>query len=226
MKKLLLAALIMGLNSCYSYNETPDQYRYISSYKMALKKAAINGSEQKLDEGRPMAFDSADLDFFSILMRIGFVWMLKNKTSKTIKIIWDESTFLLNGNPDRVISSSMAIADKNRSVPPSIVPAGVTLKESLVPASTVYFYTSSATRYSRAVAEWRTRGILPRMYSKSNEAHLAEFRKLVEAFDKKELLDIMLAIEINGEKKEYFFDFHMPEAKVIQLDNLKEKDVK
>jgi hypothetical protein len=63
---------------------------------------------------------------------------LKNKSSKTIKVIWDEVTLIgSEGQVERVFHEGIKIADRAQPMAPSIVPAGSTLTDSVTPVNKV-----------------------------------------------------------------------------------------
>lgn len=72
---------------------------------------------------------------------ISFAFM--NKSKDMIKIIWDESVFINeDGSPKRVFHSGVTIKDRDKSQVPTIIPAGLTHTDILIPVDSPSFYSS------------------------------------------------------------------------------------
>ncbi len=76
----------------------------------------------------------------------GVNFALKNKTDFSMKIIWDEVTFVDQYNSSaRVIHNGVKYIDRDQSMPPSIIPAHSNLNDCVYPSNKVFFNSYSNT---------------------------------------------------------------------------------
>ncbi len=67
-------------------------------------------------------------------------FFLVNKSNEVVRIIWDESSFIEGtGQSSKVFHNGVTIKDRSQSLPPSVVPPGANLSESIVPNDRVSF---------------------------------------------------------------------------------------
>jgi hypothetical protein len=114
----------------------------------------------------------------------GFFLKIKNKTDKDIKIIWDETFFLNNGNTDgRFMFEGVKYIDRDKSNLPTIILAKSRFVELIYPNSKVSFENNSFLK----IYEW--------------------IHKEIEELDSP--VGIYLTVEIDGEKhtEKILFDF-------------------
>lgn len=65
---------------------------------------------------------------------------ITNISDTPIKVVWDNCAFTgFNGNPSRVMHYGVRYIEKDRSMPPSIIPVGQTLKEGVTPVDNVMY---------------------------------------------------------------------------------------
>lgn len=63
---------------------------------------------------------------------------IQNKSDKAIKIIWDESTFINQlGQSERILHEGVKLADRNTSMPPSVLPPLGKIEDSITPTSKI-----------------------------------------------------------------------------------------
>ena len=65
---------------------------------------------------------------------------LYNKTSHSIKIIWDEAAYVdVTGQSQRIMHSGVKFIDRNNPQPPSVIIRKGTLTDIIIPTDNVYF---------------------------------------------------------------------------------------
>jgi hypothetical protein len=69
---------------------------------------------------------------------VGFV--LVNKTTAPMKMLWDESAYVdQRGRTHRVMHAGVKYIDRDKSMPPSLIPPGSSLEDIVFPVSYVYY---------------------------------------------------------------------------------------
>lgn len=95
---------------------------------------------------------------------------LRNKTDKTIKILWNQASFIFPGEEvSGVFHQGVKYADRNKKIQPSLVPPKAELSDVVVPTRTVYY--SEPTEYSSG--GWEVSPFL------SNEGEKQEFQVIL-----------------------------------------------
>lgn len=190
MKKLvhyLFAVLfIASLSSCYTTQSVP-----YSSYSFSLVDDKGNptdsvGSLTYVDSSIIASFDVGKKD-------ISFV--LRNQTPNTIKILWDECLFINNGSPGKVMHGGVKFTDRNQSMPPSVVPAGTTFDDVIVPSENVYWREGYYSQYGSSPGGWEKKDLLSSYSSKGDK------------------FGVFMPMNIGGTTKEYNFNFRIEDSK-------------
>lgn len=71
-------------------------------------------------------------------------FFIQNKSNNSIKIIWDEATFVdTNDVAHRVIHGDVRLIKKNDPIPPTVIPSGATIENLIFPANNVVWFGSS-----------------------------------------------------------------------------------
>jgi hypothetical protein len=69
---------------------------------------------------------------------------LQNKTDQTIKVLWDEASFIdVDGALSRVMHIGVKYVDRNASQPPTVIPAHQRLADDVFPTDRVWFRPAS-----------------------------------------------------------------------------------
>lgn len=135
--------------------------------------------------------------------------VVTNNTDHSIKIDWDEAAFVMpGGRSDRVLLGNMSYAERNRSMPPTIVPKNATASTMLIPSSRVNWSSYGGLTFSPILSPAKA-GM--DMRGRQGAALLA--RKNIG----KEFM-VLVPVEIEGVKNEYTFNF---EVKAVQVPDHK-----
>ena len=128
-----------------------------------------------------------------------FSFTLKNKTAHTIRINWDDISYVdIYGKTGRVMHSGIKYNERNNSQPATAIPKGESLSDILLPTDNVYFVNS--TKY--VTGGWREKYLLPSVFTKETIKTLPE--KIVGS-----KMSIMMPIVIENVQNDYTFLFNV-----------------
>jgi hypothetical protein len=174
--------LAVSLSSCYTTQTVP--YSNFS-FSMVDEKGTVK------DTGEALTYvDSSIIASFAIGKK-DISMVLKNQSPGTIKILWDETLFIKNGNPGKVMHAGIKFTDRNQSQPPSIVPAGTTFDDVIVPTDNVYWREGYYSRYGSSPGGWEKKDLIPSYTSTGDQ------------------IGVFMPMNIGGTTKEYNFNFRV-----------------
>lgn len=172
----------------------------ISSYSIGLKTVeSPANAKQQFGETKVINFQDGTTnkyryedDYINIVWYVDskqFYFDLTNKSVHTIKINWDDISYVdYNGKVGRVMHSGVKYIDRNNSQPASTVPKGACLSDILIPTDNVYFI-------SGQFGGWEETHLIPRI------------SKDVEAKFVGKTMTIMMPIMIENIPNDYTFTF-------------------
>ncbi|MDY2832260.1 MAG: hypothetical protein SOU49_05905 [Sodaliphilus pleomorphus] len=124
-----------------------------------------------------------------------FNFDLKNKSNHTIKINWDDISYVdCEGKTGRVMHSGVKYNERNNSQPASTIPKGASLSDILLPTDNVYFT-------SGKYGGWNERLLIPSIYQ-NQEAFAKEASSYVG-----KTMKILMPIMIENVQNDYTFEF-------------------
>lgn len=197
MKKLLqILALSFSLCGCAMYS---------GYYNVGLSKVVNPGSNKK-DFGKMKITDLSSKSSLKYCYEdsvLNITWditpfqinfKMLNKTDHSIKIIWDESTFVdIDGNSSKIIHAGVRYLDRNNSQPPSIVASHSYLDDLVQPSKNIFM--------GSIYSGWKQLPILPNAsYDKD------ELISMTNKYTGKQM-KVVLPIQIENTTNEYEFDF-------------------
>lgn len=129
-------------------------------------------------------------DFINIVWFVGykeFDFSLTNKSDHTIKINWDDISYVdINGNVGRVMHSGVKYIDRNSSQPATSIPKRASITDLLMPTENVYYV-------SGQYGGWRESPLIPASYNQGG----AEGKTMT----------ILMPIMIENVQNDYTFEF-------------------
>jgi len=185
---VLLGAL--SLTSCYTMHDVPQ-----NTYSFSL----LNDDKTVRDTGEALTYSDSTLRATFIVGEKDIAFSLRNQTSNTIKLIWDESLFIRNGNPSKVMHAGVKYTDRNQSMPPSVIPAGTLFDDVIVPSENVYWREGYYSQYGSSPGGWEKKDLFPSYTSKGDE-----FR-------------VFMPMQVAGTTKEYNFNFRVDDTKTTYV---------
>ena len=205
MKKISLLSMIAALmlfSSCGAFKS------YVASYSVGLTAVESPAdAKQQFGETKVVTFDEGGInkyryedDYIYIVWYVGlkqFNFTLKNKSGHTLKINWDDVSYVdVKGQVGRVMHSGVKYADRNSSQPATTVPKNASISDLLLPTENVYYV-------SGQYGGWRESYLVPCVY-KTPEAFNAEAPSLVG-----KTMTIMMPIMIENVQNDYTFTFNI-----------------
>ena len=151
---------------------------------------------------------------------ISIPFWITNKTEHSVKLVWDEATFIgVGGLIEKVMHAGIKYADRNGLQPPSVIPAGQTYVDAAYPNDRVYFREGYYGTYYSSPGGWEHLSlILPAAQVQPGHSPIEDqaFAARV-AENKGKRFGLVLPLEIEGVTNEYTFWFEVTSAKVIPL---------
>lgn len=164
------------------------------------------GKTEKVDENGVSKYSYKDdiIEMIIYAMNDGFDFSIKNVSSSSIKIIWDEAVYVNSGgNTSKIMHKGVRYSEKDDSQTPTTIIKGAKLNDIAIPTSNVY--------YSEADKEWKNGSILP--YDK------------IKKFGP---VQLMLPIQVKDVVNEYIFEFefnYILDNPDLLIDNLEDNTV-
>lgn len=183
---------------------------YMATYSVGLSSVE-SPADAKLQFGetKVVSFKDGDLskyryedDYIDIVWYVGLTQLnfeLKNKSNHTIKINWDDVSFVdINGQTGRVMHSGVKYVDRNNSQPATTIPKNAKISDLIMPTENVYFVSGS-------YGGWREKNLIPSFY-KTQEALNSEASNYVG----KKMI-VLMPILIENVQNDYTFEFSIDE---------------
>lgn len=200
-KKLFMFTFAaMALSSCGAFKS------YIANYNVQLAVVESPADAKKqFGETKVVNFTEDEInkyryedDFIDIVWYVSskqFNFKLKNKSNHTIKINWDDISFVdYDGKVGRVMHAGVKYTDRNSSQPASTIPKGANIEDILLPTENVYFLSGS-------YGGWREKYLIPCVYD-TPEKFAAGAEKYVG-----KTMKILMPIMIENVQNDYTFEF-------------------
>jgi len=197
MKKLLaLLTILICVSGCAhraNYDINLAQVERPSDAKERYGESTIIKFEE---EGKTKySFEDEMLKIVWLPTAERFHFVISNKTSHSIRIIWDEAVYVdENGTSKRIMHQGVKYSERNNPQPPTTIVRGATVSDSIIPTDNV--------RYVRGrYGGWRESPLFPES---------SEQRQLLEERAKAlvgERVQVLLPIQIQDVVNEYIFVF-------------------
>jgi hypothetical protein len=205
-KKHLFVIPFMGLllSSCGMMQS------YMASYSVGLSSVeSPANAKQQFGETKVVDFKDGEVnkyryedDYIEIVWFVSskqFNFELKNKTTHSMKINWDDISFVdINGKTGRVMHSGVKYTDRNNSQPSSTIPRGASLSDILLPTDNVYFI-------SGQYGGWNESNLIPSFYKTQELLNTG-----APSFVGKKMT-ILMPIIIESVQNDYTFEFNVDE---------------
>ena len=205
MKKTFLPTIVAGLlalSSCGAFKS------YVASYSIGLTSVeSPSDAKQQFGETKVVNFNESGVDkyryeddYIEIVWYVSayqFNFTLRNKSEHTLKIQWDDISYVdINGQVDRIMHSGVKYIERNNSQPASTVPKGANISDILIPTDNVYFV-------SGKYGGWEKKLLIPSIY-KSPEAFNEGASKYLG-----KTMTILMPIMIENVQNDYTFTFNI-----------------
>ena len=126
-----------------------------------------------------------------------------NKTDKSVKIIWDETSFIPYGEGKKVMHKGVKYTDRDAAQVPTSIPSKTSWSDIIVPTDNVYFRQGYYSQYLSNPGGWETNDLWI-----SADFNKPETEAVVMKL-KGWKYRLVMPMEVNGVKKEYTFNFEI-----------------
>lgn len=211
---LLFLVIIFVFNPCYAKKKKEKIEKRIYVSMVEPKSEAVDGRDknQVMFFERDKILTTPPLIFEDDFIKIEFIWIgsieewvlwardrekideiefvLQNKTSKAMKLIWDESVYIDAGRKmHKLIPVGKRYLERDEATPPSLIPPNSKIDNIIYPADYIYFV-KGWERHSLFYGGQLFGGL------KTGENRIIN-------------CGAFITIEIDGEKKNYNFEFEI-----------------
>ena len=195
-----LFASMLTLSSCVT--------SYMASYSVGLSSVESPADAKKqFGETKVVTFKDGEVDkyryeddFIEIVWYVGlkkFNFELKNKSTHTMKINWDDISYVdINGKTRRVMHAGVKYIERNNSQPATSIPKGASLSDILLPTDNVILS-------SGLYGDWIESNLIPSYYSTSEA-----MANGAESYVGKKMT-ILMPIMIENVQNDYTFVFNI-----------------
>jgi hypothetical protein len=129
-----------------------------------------------------------------------------NKTDKSVKIIWDETSFIPYGEGKKVMHKGVKYVDRNAAQVPTAIPSKTTWSDIVVPTDNIYYKQGYYSQYVSNPGGWETTDLWI-----SADFNKPETEAVVMKL-KGWKYRLVMPMEVNGVKKEYTFNFEITDV--------------
>ncbi|OWP85751.1 hypothetical protein BWK60_12455 [Flavobacterium covae] len=186
----IFSVLVLALNSCAGVY----QYEFKMIKPQESDKLIFEDELIKAD----FSVNKSDISF-----------SMKNKSSKAIKIIWDDCAFVNNGEAFKIIHKEVKFLDKEKSQVPTTIPPNSLLKDLVAPIENInmnYYYSKYNTHIS-----WTKAPLLGNHVSQSK----SYIRKYMLPMKERKLA-LFIPVNIDGQKHDYMFEFAINDIRIYK----------
>ena len=195
-KLIFSMVVLIGFTSC---NVTVNKILNVSLLKYDFALVEVSGIKNPMEYGELAYVDSLISISFSINQReISF--SLRNTSPNTLKIIWEETLFIVDENTGKVMHSGIKYTDREMFQPPSVIPKGTVHSDVIVPTDNVYYKDGIYGAYVSVAGGWEERELFPQTVPVSNQENIISKLKGSE-------FTIYMPIQVKGITQEYNFKF-------------------
>lgn len=129
-----------------------------------------------------------------------------NKTDKSVKIIWDETSFIPYGEGKKIMHKGVKYVDRNAAQVPTAIPSKTTWSDMVVPTDNIYYKQGYYSQYVSNPGGWETTDLwISSDFNKpETEAVVMKLKGLKYR--------LVMPMEVNGVKKEYTFNFEITDV--------------
>jgi hypothetical protein len=142
---------------------------------------------------------------------------IRNKSDHSLKLVWDEAVFIeTDGQTGRVAHSGVKYVDRNESQPSSVIPAGSSLSDFVLPTNRIYYREGIYRAYYSNPGGWEELPlVLPAMkqMSPGDSAAARQFSRGANLNEGKRF-GVVLPLEVDGALNEYTFWFEIRKVAV------------
>lgn len=184
-------------------NNTDYKMRFYFKPKISYSLSTVECSDSILKKGVVIGSNYSD-DNISIEWTTGRTqlhFVIKNQSNASIKLLWDDMSYVKYNKTHRVIHKGIRLNDKELEQANSVVPKGASYDDMLMPTDNIKY-----NNYSKA---WEAEDLDIMFYESPKDSRN---RDILE----KSTFQVLFPIIINGKRIEYTFNFSAKEVEFEQ----------
>jgi hypothetical protein len=220
----VFVSVLIGFG-CGSPTHTPSstfQNIYSAQYDIALVQVEKPSEAEQLygqhrieklgkREKHDYLFEDRMIRLLWFVTPLDMDFVLKNKSTESIKILWDEAVFIdENEKKHRIIHSGIKYPDRDKPQLPTLIPENRKMRESVYPADYLYYRKADYLRYSSTPGGAEKKALLPCGLFGGDPNVL---REKVDACVGK-TIGVILPLQIGDAVYKYIFTFRVDSVKV------------
>ena len=181
MKKIIFLIIIISfVSSCI-----PEYY----IYKIQLNKPTVSNDLKFEDEKLSIEFSFKQSEV---------AFKIKNNSDKPLKIIWDEASFVYNGEAQKIIHKNVKFIDKEKTQAPTVIPPKSFISDLMQPIDDIKF--NSGNSY------WSSKLIFPVIsyYKPKDKKRIERVKKILGTS-----VNIYIPIQLDGKSFDYYFEMEV-----------------
>ena len=187
MKKIITLLIVVG----FVFSCAPKYY----IYKLQLKKPIVS------DE---LKFDDEKLSIEFTFKQSEVAFNIKNNSDKPLKIIWDEASFVYNGEAQKIMHKNVKFIDKEKTQAPTVIPPNSFISDLIQPIDDIKYNQSSYA--GRSYSFWSSKAIFPVIsYFKPKDKRSVDRSKKVLGTK----VNIYIPIQQDGKSFDYYFEMEV-----------------
>jgi hypothetical protein len=133
-----------------------------------------------------------------------FSFILENKSDYSIKIIWDDASYVnTKGYSGRVVHSGVKYNERNNSQPPTVIAKKTYLDDLLIPTENIYYDEAWVLFWGNIGSAWKIKPLIP---------NIAETKKDLYYLTKQYIgktVKILLPLQVQETVNDYIFTFNI-----------------
>jgi hypothetical protein len=180
MKYIFYSLIIFSVTSCAT-----SKYEYDLDILKPVYSKELNFSDDKIS-----------IDF--VLNEFDISLKVKNNSDKPFKIIWDEASFVKNGEAQKIMHKNIKFMDKEKNQAPTVIPSNSFINETIQPIDDIKFSTSSYSKGGQY--RWSTEPIFLVSRQSSKKKILSYLGNTI---------NIYLPIQFDGKTIDYYFEMQV-----------------
>jgi hypothetical protein len=235
--RLAFSGALLSLAACATFQAADT---YTATYDVALRSVTRPGAARAASSPAPAPLARGDssryryedelIEFQVTSLPTHFLFVLRNKSTSTLKLLWDEATYI---DPSRRVSKVLhqgaRFADPNLAQAPSVIPPETHLTDVIYPSEKA-LYRESVSMFGTSTSGWEHRPLLEpatEVVRRTADAssRVADFTTRARSvFGTR--MGVLLPLQVEGVTHEYTFWFEVtgvsvksPEPPVMMRDS-------
>ena len=154
-------------------------------------------------------FEDDKVVFEFKMNEVDVYFKLNNKTNKPLKIIWDEASFVNQGEAQKIIHKNVKFIDSEKLQAPTVIPPGAYVSEVIQPIDDILM--------DQSTYKWSKKSFLPTLGLSTNKKYIdAKVKPLIGR-----KFNIYIPVLFESKTLEYYFEIELSDIRhIIKKKNI------